>query len=86
MTINQMNRVGLQRLGTDLLNGWVWTIHDDGLRLWERSKEDTADYRVQTLFKQFHINRLSESIEFMNDWGYVYGQPIISHTPYGYKW
>ena len=81
-----MNGVNLQRIGTDLYNGFVWTIHTDGLRLWNRSEDDAADYRVRTLFTQFRIERLSDAIQFMNDWGSVYGHPAISHFCYGYKW
>lgn len=84
MTIKQMNGVGLERIGTNLVDGLIWTIHDDGLRLWERT-DDPADFRVRTLFKRFSKKNLHEAIQLMNDWGYVYGQPNVTAFLYGYK-
>ena len=79
-----MNAVGLQRLGTDLVHGWVWTIHEDGLRLWERH-DDPRDFRVRTLFTRFGLDNLNEAVQLMEDWRHVYGQPNISAFLYGYK-
>lgn len=84
MTINQINKTELVRLTTDLHNGWLFTIHDDGLRVWT-SKGGDDDWRVDMLFKHLDRRNLVDAMKFIQDFTEVYGKKQKAHN-YGYEW